>query len=118
MQKSHRNAMIIVIVLIAVVIGYKMVNGSPDPVDDVVVTSIPVSGYSIEDDNADGIPDAIPADLPAAGPLSIDSTGLPSTLEPVNEPVPASELVQTKTDTLTKEGFTEFAPRRWSGELL
>ncbi len=112
MKKSHRNILIIVLVLLVVIGGYKAM-AHKAPVDDVVVTEIPITGYSITDDDSDGIADVLPMELPPVNDVITAPTSLPQTLSAAPEPQPAAEVVEEK-----KEGFAEYAPRRWNGELL
>jgi hypothetical protein len=117
MKKFHRNLLITALVFIVVIVGYKMFPASAVADDQIVVTELPISGYSIEDDDADGIPDALPAELAPIETQVPMPTELPETLAPVaDQPMPAAELVQNPVEK--KETFTEYAPRRWSGELL
>lgn len=110
-MKLKSNQMIIiaaVVVLLSVAWVYmtRGKNGSGK----TIVTDMPQVGYSIDNDGLDsrGIPESLPDTLPPPPEVDVPEPEMMGMMEPTTMAAKASE----------PEEFTQYAPRRFKGDIL
>lgn len=124
-MKIKMNQMLIIAAVVALLsVAYMyMTRSGKNGKGMTIVTPMPQSGYSIENDGMDsagipqGLPDTLPpvpeVDAPAPEMLGMETTMAPATMMPsswdATTPGPVADDV---------EEFTQYAPRRFKGDIL
>ena len=114
MNTSHMIIIAAVVVLLSVAYMYMTGGiGGKKGKGTTIVTEMPQSGYSIDNDGFDniGLPEALPETLPPPPEVDVpepEMMGMGVTMAPQTTMTAASE----------PEEFTQYAPRRFRGDIL
>lgn len=122
-MKSNQMIIIaVVVILLSVAFMYLSGGGSKPGSGKTIVTEMPQTGYSIDNDGFDnaGLPEALPETLPpppevdVPQPEMLGMTDIPATT------MAPSWGASTTSGPVTEdvEEFTQYAPRRFKGDIL
>jgi len=110
-MKLKSNQMIIiaaVVVLLSVAWVY-ITRGGKAGSGKTIITDMPQAGYSIDNDGFDsrGIPESLPDTLPPPPEVDVPEPEMMGMMEPTTMPSRSES-----------EEFTQYAPRRFKGDIL
>jgi hypothetical protein len=113
---------IIIIAVVAVILSvaymYMTRNGSKPGKGKTIVTEMPQSGYSIDNDGYDnsGLPEALPETLPPPPEVDVPEPEMMGMDTPTMAPSWGATTPGPVVDQ--PEEFTQYAPRRFRGDIL
>lgn len=113
MNTSHMIIIAAVVVLLSVAYMYMSGGGSKKGKGTTIVTEMPQFGYSIDNDGFDdmGIPEALPESLPPVPEVDVPEPEMMG-MDPTMPPEPTMAAMDEP------EEFTQYAPRRFRGDIL
>jgi hypothetical protein len=127
MNTSHMIIIAAVVVLLSVAYMY-MNGGSKKGKGTTIVTEMPQSGYSLENNgfNARGLPEPLPESLPPVPEVDVrepEMMGMNGMSDPRGgsrgaDPRGGSMTMTPATLVSENEEFTQYAPRRFRGDIL
>lgn len=121
-MKSNQMIIIaVVVILLSVAFMYLSGGGSKPGSGKTIVTEMPQMGYSIDNDGFDssGLPEALPETLPPPPEVDVPQPEMMGMIEtPATTMAPSWGPTTPGPVTEDVEEFTQYAPRRFKGDIL